>query len=326
MTRPLPSDRPTVAELVIKLRCQLLPSPPSDWVEWLSRTKQISPSTVKLYAHHISQFLGFAELIFPSRPPSILFAWNLQFCQEFLEVIKDIVNTSTFQNYHSSLTSVRRFLAKQNKRPENYADINDEFSEMRVAGQRKKAKYLRKQKAVLLNANTNLLRRFYCDVIHNKFFWRLFDSMVEQSQRAIESKKRVPKFSKGHLFFANAFIIALMQSSNFKRSGNYAEIKCAEARKKLEKAVVKFETKFPEREFCPEERRLDRRYCVPAVLMAKDGRKKDEVEWFVILNPRDVLAVFLYVDFIRPYGPRPPKTDSLFVNSQGESLGYNVSR
>ena len=197
---------------------------------------------------------------------------------------------------------------------------------MRVAGQRKKTKYIRKQKTLLKNAKTNLLCLFYRDIVHNNSFWQLFDSMVERSQQAINQKQLVPKFSKGHLFFANAFIIALLQSCNFKRSGNYAEIKCAAARNELEHTVKRFEEKFPGREFCTEERRLDRRYSIPAVLIAEDGRKKDEIEYFVILNPRDVLAVFLYIDYIRPYGLRPPVTDALFVNSQGESLGYNVSR
>ena len=86
------------------------------------------------------------------------------------------------------------------------------------------------------------------------------------------------------------------------------------------------EKRFPGCQLESNVRRLDRRYCIPALLKAEHGRKKDNIEWFVILNPRDVLAVYFYIDFIRPYGKTPPATDALFVNSQGDSLGYNVTR
>ena len=245
MSQNLPCKRPSVKELAELLRCQPLPLPPADWVEWLSKTKQIMEATIKLYSHHISQLLGFGELIFPSRRPSLLLAWNLPFCQEFLDVIKNIVCPSTFQNYYSSLTSVRRFLSKNKKRPNNYADVNEEFADMRVAGQRKKSNYVRKQKTTLMGKNSNLLRLFYREVYHRPFFWKLFNSMVDRSRRAIENNKRVPRFSRGHLFFANGFIISIMQSCNFKRSGNYAEIKCDEARVELEQVVDKLENRLP---------------------------------------------------------------------------------
>ena len=325
MVRKLPSDRPSLKDLSEKLRRQILPSPPKDWIEWLTKTKQVMASTIRLYSHHISQLLGFSEIIFPSHPPSILLVWNLDFCQLFLEVIRNTVSPSTFQNYYSSLTAVRRFLSKTKRRPENFADINDDFTDMRVAGQRKKSKYVRKQKELLKNENTPLLRRFYQEVYHHHHFWKLFNAMVERSRRAI-TKKRVPKFSRGHLFFANGFIISIFQSCNFKRVGNYGEIKCAESRVELEKALDKFEAKFPEYKIPEGPHRLNRKYSVPAVLKAENGKKKDDLEWFVLLNPRDILAVQLYIDFIRPYGQHPPKTDALLVNSQGESLGYNVTR
>ena len=303
-----------------------LPSPPDDWVEWLSRTKQVSPNTIRLYVHHISQFLGFAELLFPARQPSLYFAWNLKLCQEFLDTIALMVCPSTFQNYYSSLASVRKFLARNKKKPENYSDIEDEFKDMRVGGQRKKTKYIKKQKVLMMEANRNLLREFYCDVYHRDFFWRLFDDMVTRTQKALESGKPVPKFSPGHTFLAIGLMITAGQASNYKRSGNYANIKCAEARQELEKAVTKYEKKFPGREFVQKQRRLDRKFCVPAVLKAENGTKKGDVEYFALLNPRDIVALLLYIDYIRPYGRKPPKTDALFVTSQGESLGSNVTR
>ena len=303
-----------------------LPSPPEDWLEWLSRTKQVSPNTIRLYSHHVSQFLGFSELLFPTRQPSLLFVWNLKLCQEFLDTIALMVCPSTFQNYYSSLASARRFLARNKKKPANSSDIEDEFKDMRVGGQRKKTKYIKKQKVRTMEANQNLLREFYCEVYHNDYFWRLFDQMVTKTQKALESGKAVPKFSPGHTFIVNGLMITAGQATNYKRSGNYANIKCSEARKELERAVLKYEKKFPGREFVQPNRRLERKFCVPAVLKAENGTKKGDVEYFVLLNPRDILSLLLYIDYIRPYGRKPPKTDALFVTSQGESLGSNVTR
>ena len=326
MTKALPEDRPSVEQLSAQLQSAYLPSPPQLWLDWLSKTRQIRPVTIKLYSHHISQFFAFAAILFPSRRPNLILAWNVPFCREFFEVIRGIVCPSTFQNYHSSLRSARRFMSKSGIRPENHADIEDEFSDMRAAGERKKKKYLKNRKSALKNAGVNLVRQFYREVVHNDFFWRTFEAMVNRTQKALMRKKKVPKFSAGHTFFANAFLIAQIQSSNFKRVGNFAEIKCDEARKELQHVIDKFENKFPGREFSSNTRRLDRRYCVPAVLRAEDGRKKGETEWFAILDPQIVLALFLYIDYIRPYGKKAPKTDALFVNSLGEGLGYDCSR
>ena len=328
--RELPSDRPSTKELSKKLRSHALPPPPEDWLIWLRRTKRVEESTIKIYSHHIGQLFGFAQLLFPSIQPSLLLAWNVRFCQEFLDTIAHLVAPSTFQNYYSTFTNVRRYLWGKGpkKRPENWGEIDEEFKSMRSASDRKKKRYEKKRKTLLLEANTNLLKVFYRDVCHNERLWNVYGRMVQKSQYAIKKKKRPAKFSRGHLYFANGFLISLLQSSNFKRSGNYSEIKCAEARKELEEACTEFERKFPGKEFAqdPEKRRLDRKYCVPAVLKAENGRKKGEVEWFVILNPSIILALLWYIDYIRPFSQQPPKTDALFVNSWGECLGYNVTR
>ena len=77
--------------------------------------------------------------------------------------------------------------------------------------------------------------------------------------------------------------------------------------------------------FCLDSRRLNRKYCVPALLSADHGTKRDELEWFTILNPRDIQAIYFYIDFIRPYGRHPPSTDALLVNSQAQSLSSNCT-
>ena len=238
-----------------------------------------------------------------------------------------MVKPSTFQNYHSSLKNFQKWLSKdKNARPENVSDIEDDISSMRSAGQRRKNAYLHKKKELFKATNSPLLRQFYQDVYHRHLFWKTFESLVERSRLAINSGKRVPKFSRAQLFFANGFMIAIFQSCNFKRSGNYAELKCEDTRKELERAHKRFEKKFPNYDFFNCSRRLDRKTVFPAVLKVESGRKKDALEWVVLLNPRDILAVLLYIEFIRPFTPRPPSTDALLVNCQGEGLGYNVTR
>ena len=87
----------------------------------------------------------------------------------------------------SSLAAVRRFLSKHGIKPANFSDINEEFADMRLAGQRRKKKYVRKQKESLKKTAPNLLRLYYRKVYHNSFFWGLYNALVERARRAVKS-------------------------------------------------------------------------------------------------------------------------------------------
>ena len=50
------------------------------------------------------------------------------------------------------------------------------------------------------------------------------------------------------------------------------------------------------------------------------------MEWIPILNPRDIQAIYFYILYIRNYGRHPPTTDTLLVNSRGESLNLETSK
>ena len=57
---------------------------------------------------------------------------------------------------------------------------------MRKAGQRKKTKYLKRQKEKRKKTTSNLLQDYYRKVYHGDFLWNLFNSLVERSRQAIK--------------------------------------------------------------------------------------------------------------------------------------------
>ena len=137
-------------------------------------------------------------------------------------------------------------------------------------------------------------------------------------------KRKVKKLTKSELFMANCILVGAITSTNFKRPGNFSRIMFEPSQKELRRAVSSFRKKFPKENMIEGQDRLDHDKCEPAVLVIEESAKKLDVEYAVLLHPRDVYAAYAYGKYLRPHGPKSPKSDTFLVNSKGVSLGSNV--
>lgn len=300
--------------------------PPQEFIHWLENVKCAEPNTVKLYKIDIGKFLRCMELFEPGKTPRLEMAYDSSACTDFFTVLKHIYHKSTITNFHNALQAVRKFLRFHDRVPASYASRLEGFATMAQVAQAAKKKDLRlKRQHLQSKGKSNIMTLFYRRFYHGPIWTKVF-RILNRLKAQVDSKKPVKKLSKSDLYLLNSCLIGACTITNFKRPGNFTQIKFNQAWEELLKAVRKFERKFPSTSMVLGKGRLDRQFCFPAVLMIDDSVKTSNVEYAVLLHPRDVYAAFLYAKYARPNGPQPPSTESFFINSRGGSLGQNVCR
>ena len=92
----------------------------------------------------------------------------------------------------------------------------------------------------------------------------------------------------------------------------------------LKAAQKTFKKRFPGESFVTAAKKLDRKKCEPAVLRIGKSSKKGLRQDLVLLHARDINAMILFHEHIRPNAPAKVKTSRFFFNSMGSSLGKDV--
>ena len=301
-------------------------SPPEEFIHWLENVKCIKPNTVKLYKLDVGKFLKCMALIEPGKVPTLEMAYDPKSCTDFFSVLKHVVQPSTIPNFHNSLQAVRKFLRFYDRVPANFANRMEGFLTMAHVAQKGKKRDLKRKRLLLKSkGKSNVMARFYQRFYQGPIWKKVFRILKSLKSQA-DAKKPVKKLKKSELFLLNTVLIGACTACNYKRPGNFTRIKFGQAWNELNKAVKKFESTFPTQSMVLEGGCLDRRYFIPVVMTIDDSIKTGDYEYAVLLNPRDVYATFLYAKYARPNGPKAPCTDSLFINSRGNSLGQNLCR
>ena len=231
---------------------------------------------------------------------------------------------STIVNYHNALISLRTYLKRNDICPPNFSNLLHDFRDMQAAANKQKSLYVLRRKE-LVKSDSTLVYLFYHRIYHNKRKFRHFYAIYDRIRSAIREGRPVQKLTRKELFFCNAFLICLLTAANFHRTGNICQIECETARIEINRARKVLQKKFPGMKLVSEDKRvLDLRYVEPAVISTDNATKKGGIVKFVILNPRDIDAVSLYIK-MREFLPHPPKTSKLFVNSMGNSVSSNIA-
>ena len=237
-----------------------------------------------------------------------------------------LISDATVPNYHSAMQAVRRYLKFYGICPAHYARLDEGFQTMaKVAQSGKKRDQYSKRKLQRRQGKSALLSE-----LHKKFYegpiWDKFFSIANRGKAALQNNQRIKKISRSELLLCNSVLIGALTVCNFKRPGDFRQIKFEESQKQLRRAIKKFEQKFPGESMILGKGKLDRTKSTPVELVIEGCAKVGGVDFACLLHPRDVYAMNLYCSFVRPYGPKPPKTASFFINSKGRSLGLDVSR
>ena len=190
----------------------------------------------------------------------------------------------------------------------------------RVA-QRSKQKYLHTEKMKLQETSTTL--GLFCRHFYQGQHWDRFFKIADRCRMG--QGNYASKLNRAELRFVNAMLIGAITASNFKRSSDLSSISFEPSYKVVSETVVEFRRRFPGVSMEETNGPVDRSKFVPAVLIIDESSKKGAGDHIVLLNPRDVLAMKLYGEFIRPNGPCRPTTDRFFINSVGGKLSTDVS-
>ena len=290
---------------------------PQEFITWMGEKKGLQPPTVLLYRHALVQLLKFARLRNPKYSPSLDAVWNDRLCSDFFKLVAPQYAASTVPNFHNAMQAARKYLFLADKDPRNSLKLQEGFNMMSRAAQRKKMKYIQTEKMRLRDA-PNTLKLFYQNFYRGEI-WKKFFKIVNRV------KKKKCKVYRSDLMLCNSILISAITACNFKRSSDFSSIPYAQAFKEISKAVTEFRLRFPNASMKEMTGPLNRKICVPAVLMVEECSKKGYADHVVLLHPRDLLAMNMYAKHIRPNGPKAPKTDRFFVNARGRQLSTNVS-
>ena len=302
-----------------------IPTPP-DYIEFLEKVRCLQPLTVKLYDPIASRFLTCMALLHPNETPSLEMAYNPKHITDFFSIMKPLISDATAPNYHSGTQAIRRYCRFYGKCPDHYARLDEGFISMASVAQSKKKRHLvSKRKLQRRQGKSNLLSE-----LHRKFYegpvWEDFFSLMDRGKAALEENRRVKKLTKTELQLCTSVLIGALTVCNFKRPGDFRQIQYEDSQKQFRRAVKKFEKKFPGESMILGKGKLDRTKSTPVELVIDECSKVRGVGFASLLHPRDVYAMHLFCLYGRPYGPSPPKTTSLFINSKGRSLGSDVGR
>ena len=310
-----------VANALSKLK--KLPKPPPIYVTWLERSKRLKPTTRDLYVHATCQFLAVMEIINPDQPASLSMCWNLSLCQIYFAVMEHLLLESTRVNHHSALMAIRTYSKRIGRSPPNAENLLADFRDMFRGAIKDRDQYVSRRKELVL-ADKTPVWLFFRRIYDNDEFLQRFYKIADRIKLALQENRPVEKLSASDLFFCNAFIMSIITATNYHRLGNFCLIEYQQVKDEISRARKVLKKKHPGMNLLSKDQSIDRSHVEPAVLTVKKATKSGSVLRFVILNPRDVDLVSLYIK-IRPFGPHPPKTSKLLVNARGQSIGPKVT-
>ena len=294
------------------------PKVPSDFPYWLDKVKHLKENTIKIYKHDVAQFLGHIENE-TSRPGVLEDAWNLNLTIKYFKKIATTFKPNTRTNHHSALSALRAYLRSKKRRPSNYRDLIEDFKMLTRGASKSKRSY----QAVLLRTKSKdrrLLGEFYRNIYHNNACWDRYNKEIKKIKSLVRHQRKVDPIPRKQFNFCTAFMLAILLAPNLKRTGNFGIIPFEEPRKLLHDSLSAFRRKFPSTRIGDLPRRLDVTKCIPAVFDVSDSAKKGEIESFCVLQARDQKGLLEYGEYVRPNGPRPPVSETFFLDSKGRAL------
>ena len=72
--------------------------------------------------------------------------WNQSLCSRFFEAMSELNNASTMVNFHNALISVRTYLRRVDKAPQNSANLAEDFRDMQLKAIKNKRIYVNQRK------------------------------------------------------------------------------------------------------------------------------------------------------------------------------------
>ena len=296
---------------------------PVDYLKFLVDQKGIQPTTLVNYKRWVGQFLKCCRLLRPDQKLRLEMVYEEELHDKFLEAIKCHYGVSTIPNYCHALISICKHLYINDREPANAKKIEAKFELIRNKAQREKDRHLAIKRTNFRSTSRTLelfYKRFYQGEI-----WKSFFGIAAKVEEKVQKKEDF-KLSRQELRECNMVIIGAGTAYNGKRAANLSRLKFKATMKIINRALSKFRKDHPTEEILPIGGRLDRQKMAKAVLLIEECSKNLHPDHVMLINPRDVLAFQVYGKFIRPHGPKAPKTEAFLINSRGNSIDEGMSQ